>query len=1160
MAQDGFKPRGTLKASKPDAGGANIRSVPVLGIVKDNIDPTRAGRLQVYISDFSGQDPDNRDNWVTVSYLSPFYGRVTPKAGDTGFGSYKANPSSYGMWQAPPDIGSTVVCLFVNGDMNYGFYIGCVPEPEALHMVPAIGANQSNEDVIFNPGEAQSYGGAIRVPVTNMNTNNEGLTNKSDYITSPKPVHSYVAGIMNQQGVIRDPIRGPISSSAQRETPSRVGWGVSTPGRPIYEGGFDDASVAKNLDPSKNQQLRVVARRGGHSIVMDDGDVIGRDQLIRIRTALGHQILMSDDGQTLMLLHSNGQSYIELGKEGTIDMYSTNSVNIRTQGDLNLHADRNINMHAAKEINMQSEQMRVNTEKEFLQKTGTNYKLFTLGQFTSKVDKQMSFESGGDSSFASKSITYINGSKINLNTGATSLIPQDVKPIPLVAHTDTLYDKIKGFAAAPGKLLSITSRAPAHAPWANAGQGVDVKIDLGASAQLPQPPAPAIAAVNKTASTGPITAVTAATTSTVPAAAAVSKAIDKNTTTAVVGAIATAAATGPTAAAVKAGAGVVQTATGAVASVGALAQTPAELEKSGFLKPGSANLVANLVASGSNVQSAMTSNLFTGKAGGENLEAFIKNTTVQTAAQVTNLQQAQAELQKAGVITGNEAPMQVAGLVMAGAKVGVDATVGAVKNIASVGSLTNTATSVGSAITATVNGVTNIASTIGAAGAGIVGGAAGLAANALTSTVNTIAGASSAVMSAIGSGNFAAGLAQSVTGGLGGVTQALNSMAKIQGVAGLIDATKGIAGSAFAAITNSFTPFQAGVPQNLKSIADAAAVANAAASAAGGGGGNILNSLAGIGNAAGAAVNAVAGATSLAGAATAVGSAVNTAFTTAGNNISNTLRLNNPATAAASVANATAAVGALAGASSVLGATNSTVNQIGAVAGAVSTVTNSVGALASGISNLPGGQQTVSSVINTAAGAAAALVPGTQALGSVIKNASAAAMNGLSNPASLLPNVGSLASLVSAGLPAGAAAQLNSAISSLSAGGSVPIKMPTVALNTTNRSDITAQIGSVFGDPGIPQPNLGGEVPAFAEAAVEEEVSLSKQVVDAVNEFNRVQKLAEYARDAYYKAKKELPAGDPELERLKKEWFAILDGPEWKAADAKLAALQRKIG
>jgi len=188
-------------------------------------------------------------------------------------------------------------------------------------MVPAIGAT---DNIIPNEGEAKSYGGAKRLPVTNINTNNKDVADSSEYLTAPKPVHSYSATIMFQQGILRDPVRGPISSSSQRESPSRVGWGVSTPGRPIYEGGFDDTSIADNLKADNSKQLRVVSRRGGHSIVMDDGDIIGRDQLVRIRTALGHQILMSDDGQTLMILHSNGQSYIELGKEGTVDIYSTN--------------------------------------------------------------------------------------------------------------------------------------------------------------------------------------------------------------------------------------------------------------------------------------------------------------------------------------------------------------------------------------------------------------------------------------------------------------------------------------------------------------------------------------------------------------------------------------------------------------------------------------------------------------------------------------------------------------------------------------------------------------------------------------------------------------------------------------------------------------------
>ena len=561
MAQDLFKPRGRTKLTKPDSGGAVTRNVPIIGVVKDNIDPTRQGRIFVYLTDSLNKDPDSRDSWVAVSYMSPFYGRTSTEANNDDWGNYKANPSSYGMWNSPPDIGSKVICIFINGDINYGFYIGCIPEPEALQMVPAIGATENI--VANNGGEGAAYGGALRLPVTNINTNNKGISDSADYLTAAKPIHSYVATIMNQQGIIRDMIRGPISSSSQRETPSRVGWGVSTPGRPIYQGGFDDTSVAENLDPSKNSELKVVSRRGGHSIVMDDGDIIGRDNLIRIRTSLGHQIMMSDDGQTLMILHSNGQSYVELGKEGTVDIYSTNSVNIRTQGDLNLHADQHINIHAKKNLNVQAENMHFNSEKEFKQKVGADYKNYTMGKHLTKVGGAMSMESAGDISMASSAIAYVNGSKVNLNSGQTGTKPEVVPQITLTAHTDTLFDAAKGFLAAPGKLLSITSRAPAHCPWANAGQGVDVKVSLGAGGgagggALPSKPKGPLSAANKNAASSGGTPPSSGTLSSVPASKAASASLNKTTTGALAGQVATNAKTGAFNAATKQGAAVVK--------------------------------------------------------------------------------------------------------------------------------------------------------------------------------------------------------------------------------------------------------------------------------------------------------------------------------------------------------------------------------------------------------------------------------------------------------------------------------------------------------------------------------------------------------------------------------------------------------------------------
>ncbi len=116
--QNIIKTTGTIKASTPNSGGANPRLAPVFGVVKNNIDPNRMGKLQVYIADFGSNDPNDQSSWCTVSYMSPFYGFVRPTSGDTGFGDYVSNPSSYGVWNSPPDIGTTVVCIFINGDLN----------------------------------------------------------------------------------------------------------------------------------------------------------------------------------------------------------------------------------------------------------------------------------------------------------------------------------------------------------------------------------------------------------------------------------------------------------------------------------------------------------------------------------------------------------------------------------------------------------------------------------------------------------------------------------------------------------------------------------------------------------------------------------------------------------------------------------------------------------------------------------------------------------------------------------------------------------------------------------------------------------------------------------------------------------------------------------
>ena len=677
MAEDIYSPKGQNKRSKPDAGGGVLRELPVIGVVKNNIDNTRAGRIDVYIEDFGGTDPDDQLNWTTVNYMSPFFGSTPASGPSDNYGTYVSNPSSYGMWFSPPDLGSRVVCIFLNGDSNYGYYIGGILEPELLQMIPAIGAS---DNIVANKGEAEQTGGSPKLPVTNLNTNNKNISDSQNFLNEAKTIHSYAAGIYQQQGLLRDPIRGPISSSALRESPSRVGWGVSTPGRPIFQGGYTDQDVLDKGSQGDSEALQIIGRRGGHSIVMDDGDVNGKDQLIRLRTIQGHQILMSDDGQTLQIIHSNGQSYVELGTEGTVDVFAMNSVNVRTQGDLNLHADNNININAKKDLNIAADNININAATNIGWRAGSNFSGYVLGTYTIKVNGSMSMSAGGEGSYASGGTMFVNGSKINLNTGSTSVTPNEVPLITQIAHTDTLNDPKVGFAAAPALLKSIVTRAPAHMPWANAGQGVDVSVSSSPDANLESPPSPAVAETNNTASTAPANRTNAALTSTVPPAPAVSASIDKNVSTAMISSAAVnAAAKAPEV--VATGTGVIPDANGDInAAVGKMAMTPQQMEAAMVIKPGSAALVTSLVQGGANVETAMPPSMFTGKPGAEDLTTFVNNTGAQVVAKAESLQQAQASLTAAGVITGKEAPGDIAGLVNAASEVGVQTTIDFVKN------------------------------------------------------------------------------------------------------------------------------------------------------------------------------------------------------------------------------------------------------------------------------------------------------------------------------------------------------------------------------------------------------------------------------------------------------------------------------------------------
>jgi hypothetical protein len=241
-------------------------------------------------------------------------------------------------------------------------------------------------------------------------------------------------------------------------------------------------------------------------------------------------------------------------------------------------------------------------------------------------------------------------------------------------------------------------------------------------------------------------------------------------------------------------------------------------------------------------------------------------------------------------------------------------------------------------------------------------------------------------------------------------------------------------------------------------------------------------------------------------------------------------------------------------------------NAANKLAGAVTTTNTTSGAnsaIASGVDMLPGSQNAISSITDYSNKVANA-IPGTGSIKAVVDSASTAAINGISlsnsisstiNSVSNLTIIGKsissiassvtgflssgldklkslgLSALVQAGLPAAAAAKLNSAISGLSSG-LVKIVTPQVGVNTNNRAQLDQQTTALLGN--VPPPNLTGTIPNEATAALNAQTERNnklsdvlKQIDDLIIERDKVESNFTFLQAEFRDLANTSPQGDP---------------------------------
>jgi len=416
-----------------------------LGKVTGLLDPTNMGVFYVKLYRESG-NMDVIGQSIPVKYMTPFYGSTSVDyVADVD--DYDNTQKSYGMWMVPPDIGTTVIVVFIDGNEKYGYWIGCVPDESMNFMVPGIAATKEVVD---------STGGERR-PVAEYNRQVNNTI--ADPTKAKKPEHPF-AKVLDEQGLDKDDIRGITTSSARREAPSAV-FGISTPGPVDKQPGAKKGKVG-NAD---NFVTTFVSRLGGATFVMDDGDdkflrktpagegppeyasvengetdgdvTLPHNELIRLRTRTGHQILLHNSEDLIYIGNAKGTTWIELTSNGKIDIYAEDSVSIHTKNDLNIKADRDINLEA-----------------------GRNFNVKAGGKLHQESGADLELLSGADTKITSLANSHINSGTTHRETAGKIYMNSDQKAVAATALS--VFDNP---TETGGTESSIMLRVPTHEPW-----------------------------------------------------------------------------------------------------------------------------------------------------------------------------------------------------------------------------------------------------------------------------------------------------------------------------------------------------------------------------------------------------------------------------------------------------------------------------------------------------------------------------------------------------------------------------------------------------------------------------------------------------------------------------------------------------------------------
>ncbi|MDE1830666.1 MAG: hypothetical protein KGI25_10130, partial [Thaumarchaeota archaeon] len=390
--------------------------VITVGRVMDTNDPNQMGRIRVYIPSLD-RDTSLVGDLPFAMYCSPFAGHQHVQSrGPTT--KYSYGPVAYGFFSIPK-VGTDVVVAHLDGNPQYRIWFGAIQGVYLAHTLPHGRFTFNNDSAAQPDGPLTSTESPIQPQydnLTNAYTRTTSVApNDSATSTTPRANFEWRSRGIDYQAAGLGALQQASPTQNISDIADDRNLSFTEPDGTNFKGGNFTQGYAKsrvepdipydpsivdggvNLDP----QTYSLTTPGFHAWSMDDRPENCR---IRLRTTSGHTVILDDTNERIYVATANGNNWVEMDQDGSIDVYSSRRVSIHAAMDVNIKTEGTFRVTASQGIHLISGgDVRVTS--------GGDTQLSSTGQTNVQANGDISVQTQG-------SLQVLSGSSLNLTASS----------------------------------------------------------------------------------------------------------------------------------------------------------------------------------------------------------------------------------------------------------------------------------------------------------------------------------------------------------------------------------------------------------------------------------------------------------------------------------------------------------------------------------------------------------------------------------------------------------------------------------------------------------------------------------------------------------------------------------------------------------------------